>query len=177
MPALVRSLLLGSLCVSTRRAAWGQLRHCHQRVLILGRFTPERKAVLDALGAALRTRDYTPVHFDFEKPANRGLTETVATLAHRSRFIAADLTDPRSIPHELMATVKRLPSVPLQPILQAGSDAYGMFEHLTRYPWVLPIARYDGVDNLIASLNDRVIAPAETRTRASRAEPNRGPRG
>jgi uncharacterized protein YjbI with pentapeptide repeats len=38
-------------------------------VLILGRFTPERKAVLDALRDMLRERNYLPVLFDFDKPA------------------------------------------------------------------------------------------------------------
>ena len=37
-------------------------------VLILGRFTPERKALLDAIREALRRHDYLPVMFDFEKP-------------------------------------------------------------------------------------------------------------
>jgi hypothetical protein len=37
-------------------------------VLILGRFTPERKAILDALREELRRRDYLPVLFDFENP-------------------------------------------------------------------------------------------------------------
>jgi Pentapeptide repeats (8 copies) len=36
-------------------------------VLILGRFTPERKAILDALRDELRNHNYTPVLFDFEK--------------------------------------------------------------------------------------------------------------
>ena len=34
-------------------------------VLILGRFTPERKAVLDALRETLRTQGYVPILFDF----------------------------------------------------------------------------------------------------------------
>ena len=37
-------------------------------VLILGRFTPERKVVLDALREELQKRDYVPVLFDFDKP-------------------------------------------------------------------------------------------------------------
>jgi hypothetical protein len=35
-------------------------------VLILGRFTQERKAVLDALRNELRKRDYLPILFDFD---------------------------------------------------------------------------------------------------------------
>jgi hypothetical protein len=37
-------------------------------VLILGRFTPERKTTLDALRDALRSHNYLPILFDFEKP-------------------------------------------------------------------------------------------------------------
>ena len=39
-------------------------------VLILGRFSPERKMILDALRDELRKRNYAPVVFDFEKPRN-----------------------------------------------------------------------------------------------------------
>ena len=70
-------------------------------VLILGRFTPERKVVLNALREELRQHDYLPVLFDFEKPAGKDLTGTVQTLANLARFIIADVTDPSSVPHEL----------------------------------------------------------------------------
>jgi hypothetical protein len=67
-------------------------------VLILGRFTDDRKAVLDALREELRKRDYLPILFDFDVPATRDITETVSLLARMARFIIADLTDPSSIP-------------------------------------------------------------------------------
>jgi hypothetical protein len=63
-------------------------------VPILGGFTEERKVVLDALREELRRRDYTPVLFDFDKPASKDLTATVQTLANMARFIIADVTDP-----------------------------------------------------------------------------------
>jgi uncharacterized protein YjbI with pentapeptide repeats len=47
-------------------------------VLILGRFTDERKAVLDALREELRKRNYLPILFDFSVPATRDITETVS---------------------------------------------------------------------------------------------------
>ena len=40
-------------------------------MLILGRFTDERKLVLDALREELRQRCYLPILFDFEKPQSR----------------------------------------------------------------------------------------------------------
>ena len=46
-------------------------------VLILGRFTEERKAVLDALRDELRQRNYLPILFDFEKPRTRDTDETI----------------------------------------------------------------------------------------------------
>jgi hypothetical protein len=111
-------------------------------VLILGRFSPPRKRVLDQIKTLLRVRGYVPILFDFEGPSSRDLTETVRTLAHLSRFVVADLTDPSSIPHELQAIVPDLPSVPVQPVIREGETPYGMFEHLERYPSVLPLREY-----------------------------------
>lgn len=55
-------------------------------VLILGRFTPDRKRVLDLIRDNIRRQGGVPVLFDFEKPQNRDFTETVSTLAHLSRM-------------------------------------------------------------------------------------------
>jgi len=121
-------------------------------VLILGRFTAERKPVLDAIRAVLREQNLVPILFDFEGPRNRDLTETISTLAHLSRAIVADLTDPRSVPHELMAVVPALPSVPVQPIVAQSETEYATFEHLARYPWVAAVFRYSGPEELGAWL-------------------------
>jgi len=129
-------------------------------VLILGRFTPERKVVLDALREALRRHEYLPILFDFEKPSSRNFTETVRTLAHLSRFIIADLTDPSSIPQELYAIVPTL-AVPVQPLLEAPKREYSMFADFKRYHWVLPVHHYTDLADLLATLKERVIDPAE----------------
>jgi uncharacterized protein YjbI with pentapeptide repeats len=130
-------------------------------VLILGRFTAERKAVLDALRGELRKRNYLPILFDFEVPATRDITETISLLARMARFVVADITDAKSIPQELAEIVPHLPSVPVQPLLLEGSAEYGMFEHFRHYPWVLKTYTYPSSERLIANLGDCVIGPAE----------------
>jgi hypothetical protein len=130
-------------------------------VLILGRFTPERKKILDALRVELRRRNYLPVLFDFSKPKSRDSTETISTLAHLTRFIITDITDAKSIPQELKAIVPNLPSVPVQPILLASEKEYGMFDHFEQYPWVLKPYRYRNAGTLLFNLNKKVISPAE----------------
>jgi hypothetical protein len=134
-------------------------------VLILGNFKPERKAVLDAIRDELRKRDYLPVLFDFEKPSSRDITETISTLAHMARFVIADITDAKSIPQELMEIVPDLPSVPVQPLLLASQQEYGMFEHFKRFPWVLEPYLYEDQDGLLLTLNEKVIGPAEKKAK------------
>jgi uncharacterized protein YjbI with pentapeptide repeats len=134
-------------------------------VLILGRFTSERKDVLDAIRESLRQHDYLPVLFDFDRPSSRDLTETISTLAHMARFIIADITEAKSIPQELQAIVPNLPSVPVQPLLLNSDREYGMFEHFGRYPWVLDTYYYDNLNEVLVSVEDKVISPAETKAR------------
>jgi hypothetical protein len=110
-------------------------------VLILGRFTEERKRVLDAIREELRKHDYIPVLFDFDKPTTKDLHETITTLARMSRFVVADITDAKSIPQELVSIVEQLPSLPVQPILQQDCEPWAMYDHIQRYPWVLELYR------------------------------------
>lgn len=131
-------------------------------VLILGRFTEARKKVLDALRDELRTRNYTPMVCDFEKPDSRDLTETIMTLASMARFIVADTSAAKSIPQELSHIIPNLPSVPIQPLLLRSEEReHAMFEHWKRYPWVLPSFLYDDEAHPLASLSEKVIGQAE----------------
>jgi hypothetical protein len=111
----------------------------------------------------LRHHNLVPIGFDFDGPRNRDLTETISTLAHLSRAIVADLTDPRRVPHELMALVPALPSVPVQPIVEASAAEYGMFEHLARYPWVAEVFRYSRPEELVAWLPGELMALTPSR--------------
>ncbi len=131
-------------------------------VLILGRFTADRKAVLDALRDELRRRDLSPIVFDFDIPQERDITETVTLLARMARFVIADLTDPKSIPQEIQAIAPDV-AVPIQPVIVAGQKPWSMFRDLRRkYHWVLTPYEYTDQEHLLATLSD-VIAPAEAK--------------
>ncbi len=115
-------------------------------VLILGRFTEERKAVLDIIKEELQNRGYLPVLFDFEGPNSRNVTETIITLASLAKFVVADISSPKSIPQELTSIIPQFPSLPVQPIIEKTQREYGMFEHFKAFPWVLEQVSYDEDD-------------------------------
>ena len=129
-------------------------------VLILGRFKPERKAVLNALRDALREHNYLPILFDFDPAKTQTVRETVSTLAHLSHFIIADLTDQSSIPEELETIIPTL-AVPVQPLLKITQKReFSMFKGYGVYPWVLPIHHYTDLEGLVNNLQEKVIEPA-----------------
>jgi hypothetical protein len=118
-------------------------------VLILGRFTADRKSVLDALREELRKRDYLPILFDFEKPRSRDTDETITLLARMARFIVAEITDAKSVLQELRAIVPDLPSVPVQPIILAMQEEPGMFDFYRNRPSFLIVHRYASQSNCL----------------------------
>jgi hypothetical protein len=134
-------------------------------VLILGRFTPDCLPFLQLLRERLRTHNYVPVLFDFEKPVSRDLTETVSTIAHLARFVVADISQPRSVPQELMAFSRSLLSVAIQPLLRAGEEPYGMFSDFQRLQNFLPIHRYESASDFDLA---RLIQQVETRVQQLR---------
>lgn len=139
-------------------------------VLILGRFSTDRKKVLDAIRVELRGRDFTPVMFDFEKPGSKDVTGTVETLARMARFIIADVSDPSSVPHELATIVPFLRTTPVLPLRLVGATGYSLISDLEKaYPWVLETHEYDDGASLIAALPD-VISPADEMAEELRAQ-------
>jgi hypothetical protein len=90
-------------------------------VLLLGRFTEGRIEVLNRLREELRQRRYVPLVFNFDKPKTKDFTETVRLLAGLSRFVIADITNPKSAPLELQATVPEI-MVSFLPIIEEGQS-------------------------------------------------------
>jgi hypothetical protein len=144
-------------------------------VLLLGRFTEGRIAVLDRLRDELRKRGYLPIVFNFDKPETKDFTETVRLLAGMSKFVIADITNPKSAPLELQATVM----VPFRPIIEEGEKPFAMLQDLwiKHRDWVFEPIYYSSVDALVGALDEKIIRPAEVRFAellARKAETMRG---
>jgi len=117
-------------------------------VLILGRFTTERKEILDSIANELRKNDLLPIIFDFEKATSRDFTETIRVLAGLSFFIIADITDPSSIPLELQAAVPDY-QIPFITVIETGRKPFAMFRDLKKYSWIFEPVAYSSKDELI----------------------------
>jgi hypothetical protein len=77
--------------------------------------------VLEQLRDKLRDLGFVPMVFNFDKPETKDFTETVRLLCGLSKFVIVDITNPRSAPLELQATVPDY-MVPFVPILQQGDE-------------------------------------------------------
>jgi uncharacterized protein YjbI with pentapeptide repeats len=133
-------------------------------VLLLGRFTEGRIQILERLREKLRSLDFVPMVFNFDKPETKDFTETVRLLANLSRFVIVDITNPRSTPLELQATVPDY-MVPFVPILEKDQAPFAMFVDLqNKYDWVLdPVIVYPSADRLIEVTEDKIVRPAEAK--------------
>ena len=137
-------------------------------VLIVGRFSDRRRRILEAIKAHLRhhAAGYKPVLFTFEKPKSRNLMESIAVFAGMSRFVIADLTEPKSLPAELAAIVPHSPSVPVIAIASKTTREYDLFDSLRDYRSVIKdVVRYTSEADLLRRLDTDVVEPVEARRR------------
>jgi len=135
-----------------------------RRVLILGRFSARRMPVLTALKKQLAAHPnrYLPELFTYSRPMSRDLVETILGSAALSRFIIADLSEPRSLPQELQAIVPNLQSVPVVPIINEGGRVFATFDSIARRPNVVqPTLRYRNIPDLETKLDGQIIEAAE----------------
>jgi hypothetical protein len=133
-------------------------------VLILGRFG-FAKRVLETIADELKQHGYIPVIFDFPKPTQRDLVETLILLAGMSAFVIVDMTNPRSAPMELQAIAANY-GVPIVPIIRRGQEEFGMFPGLRKFQWVLPTVEYHSIRQLRTRLTADVIEPAFRKARS-----------
>ena len=132
-------------------------------VLLLGRFTPERKAVLYGLPEELRKKGLLPIIFDFERSTNLTFTETIKILAGLCLFVIVDITKPKCASQELTAIVPDY-QVPFVPILEEGEDPYSMFMDFQAYDWVLkPVVKYSSKEELLANFGSVILERAWTK--------------
>jgi uncharacterized protein YjbI with pentapeptide repeats len=139
-------------------------------VLVLGRFSLRHKRVLDAIRDGLRSRGYSAIVFDSAAPSNRDTSETISVLAKLSRFVIADVTEPRSSPYELMqfAPACRTPVL----AVTRGERPFSMLRDLEKYPWVLPAEAFADDDALLEALPALVDALEQRRSEVrDRLEP------
>ncbi len=134
-------------------------------VLILGRFTSQRKDILDAIREEIRRKNYNlmPVIFDFDPCKNQRLLDTVLTLACMAKFVIVDLTDPSMIIQELTAITERCKSTPIQPIIHSGSKFQigGYIQDIGESKTFLPIYPYNNISELQGDkFYKNVIEPA-----------------
>jgi uncharacterized protein YjbI with pentapeptide repeats len=130
-------------------------------VLILGRFLPRRKRVLDRLAEALRNRGKVAVIFDFPGPQDREISDTVRFIAGMAQFVVVDMTKASSVPLELQATIPDL-MIPVLPIVESGKEIFAMFSDLQRrYFWIQPPVSYKDADDLVRHVDEAIIARAE----------------
>ena len=101
---------------------------------------------------------------DFDKPEVKDFTETVRLLAGLSHFVIVDITNPKSTPLELQATVPEC-MIPFVPILEKGEEPFAMFTDLwiKLRGWVLDPIRYPSVDRLVEVLDTKIVGPARAK--------------
>ena len=154
-----------STCSSTtRKSATSSTRSARRACCCLAASPRAGLRCLERLRDELRKRGYLPIVFNFDKPETKDFTETVRLLAGLSKFVIADITNPKSAPLELQATVPEI-MVPFRPIIEEGEKPFAMLQDLwiKHRDWVFEPIYYSSVDALIASLDEKIIQPAEAR--------------
>jgi uncharacterized protein YjbI with pentapeptide repeats len=143
-------------------------------VLILGRFSPDGLRAIEAIRSELRRKGLVPIVFDFESPTSRNVSETIGLLARLCRFVVADLTDARSVQHELALIAPNI-RVPIAPVIRRGEPPWSMFDDLREmYHWVLPPVEFTEPVELASVLDTLVLEPVEAKVLEIRANAGGG---
>ena len=72
-------------------------------------------------------------------------------------FVIADVTNPKSAPLELQATVPDY-QIPFVTIIEDGQEPFSMFSDLAKYDWVLkPVVKYRSLDILRQAFQGAIV--------------------
>lgn len=116
-------------------------------VLLLGRFKGGGLERLYSMREWFKSKGYMAMIFDFARPDNLSLTETVITMAGLSKFVVVDLSG-SSVPAELSSILSQIK----KPVLTFG-DPYALFPDLSDQTKILSI---DDEVQLLEGLEDRL---------------------
>jgi hypothetical protein len=145
-----------------------------RRVLILGRFSGRRLKILEAIKVHLKAHPnrYIPELFTYRKPESRDLVEAIIGFAALSRFIVADLSEPKSVQSELEAIVPHFQSVPVVALINRTGKEYATFSSIRRRENVVkPTVRYRDPDDLMEKIRQQVVPLAEKMLSEIQLEP------
>ncbi len=133
-----------------------------QAVLLLGEWNVERRTALNVLQDELRRRNYPCISVIFDQPIPAVCRDTIFTLMRLVRFTVADIG---SLPvrQELQANMAT-PVAPILPVVCENQDAPD-WQVPERCHWVLPLVACKDLDELASAVEQKIIAPAETKVR------------
>lgn len=99
-------------------------------------------------------------------PSGKNMSDTVKLLALMVRFVVVDVTDPQSAPYEIgLISMLNLRSTPVVPLIQGDQKPFAMLEDVLRQKWCTGLHRYSDLQQLVATFDTGVIAPAEAKRR------------
>jgi hypothetical protein len=133
-------------------------------VLILGRFTLARKPILELIRREISTkpRQYVPILFDFDRPHELTMLESVLRFAAVSRFVIADLSDPKWVLAEFGKIVGAFNSLPIVPIIHASQREDEVVAYVEGFRSAHKVVRYRDEAHLRSILDSEILKAGET---------------
>ncbi len=132
-------------------------------VLILGRFSVNRKIILDQIKDKLRSLGYVPIIFDLQKPENKDYLEPVLLISQLSRFIIADFSDPKIILEEITRIVDNTSAV-IIPIIEKGQrEPSTLYNIRINRLSILDTYTYESSKELLENVYSELIKKAEVK--------------
>lgn len=155
-----------SLLLTNKRIKQTTNTVANKAVLILGRFTKERKEILSAIADDLAKMDFCPIILDFQKSEEQDSTETARTLATMSSFVVADVTGAKVLVDELLSFVPGF-AIPVVPLFLRSKEepkpSAALHMLHKEYHWVFQPVEYKSKEHLSEIIREQVVEPAEAK--------------